>query len=59
MVCGGPLAIYGVVVYEEEYCYGEVVELNLVAGMEIKDVSISCIFAVLETHNSNSNVSLF
>lgn len=37
----------------------KVVELNLVAGMGIKDVSISCIFAILETHNSNSNVSLF
>ena len=37
----------------------KVVELNLVARMGIKDVSISCIFAVIETHNSNSNVSLF
>lgn len=37
----------------------KVVELNSVAAMGIKDVSISCIFAILETHNSNSNVSLF
>lgn len=28
-------------------------ELNLVAGMGIKDVSIACSFALLETHNSN------
>ena len=58
MVCGGPLGhLWSSCLWRRILLWWKL--LNLVAGMGIKDVSVSCIFAILETHNSNSNVSLF